>query len=215
MIRNGRKPSIFAIALGLVLVLMGLCMWAWEHSSRSGRFGQISEDVLVRIPRSELPENTLFISSARRSYGGGLTLSIPAIGLTTPVGDSTREAGLREMPGLYEFSQMPGEDEGNVSIAGHRDIYGMEFYSLDKLTAGDCLYLVSGDMIYRYEFKDSAILPPDHWEAIEPQGFSCLTLTTCDPIGTTVNRLILRAELAEAVPYSAEYPFVATTQGLA
>src|SRR5690348_2025174 len=115
-----------------------------------------------------------------------MTLIIPSIEVYTTVGESTLPERLQKMPGLYEFSQLPMEGDVNVSIAGHRDIHDKVFYYLDEVSEGDYLYLLYDGYVYRYLYKDTKIVSPNDWSVIKPQGFSCLTLTTCDPIGTAL-----------------------------
>lgn len=193
------------LAVGFLLIGSGIFYYVYQTAS-TGSFGVVREDVLVEVPASELPPDTLFITGQRKTYSRGeMTLVIPALDLVAAIGESTEPEVLELMPGLYEFSQLPGEGDVNVSIAAHRDIYGMEFYYLDQVGDGDYLYLIYQDMIYRYTYLDSKIVEPTAWEVITLQGFSCLTLTTCDPIGTSRNRLILRAELLDFFPYDEEY----------
>lgn len=202
-----KRKRVLLLILGLLILFSGLYLLL-TNSLSPKRFGIVAEDSLVQVPFEGLPEGTLYLTEARRAYGRGtMTLVIPAIDVNTPVGESTEPDYLKEMPGLYEFAQMPGYNDGNVSIAGHRDIHDMVFYALDKVAEGDYLYLLYQDRVYKYLYKDSKVVAPTDWSVIEPQGFSCLTLTTCDPIGTTLKRLILRAELVGIDPLSDSYPF--------
>ncbi len=199
--------------LGIVLLLAGVCLFAWVHRKSTGGsaagYGAIDGSILVQIPAEELPAGALYITEERRQYARGqMVLIVPSIGVSTAVGESTLPEGLEEMPGLYEFSQMPGAGDVNVSIAGHRDIFDKVFLDLDKISVGAYAYLLHEDMVYRYIYKDSRIVKPSAWEAIKPQGFSCLTLTTCDPVGTTINRLITRFEFTDCVAFSGEYQFI-------
>lgn len=202
-----KTRSLFLI-LGLLLIVLGiLCIFL--PGLRQKQFGVLEEQMLVPIPVEELPADTFYITSDRRDYPRGeMTLIIPSISVFTAVGESTSPEGLKTMPGLYEFSQLPGEGDINVSIAGHRDIHDMVFYSLDRVQENDYAYLLYDNLIYRYIYRDKKIVSSKEWSVILPQGFSCLTLTTCDPIGTTLNRLIARWELVEYMPYNSAYTFV-------
>lgn len=211
---NWKKRSKFLLLIiGLLLICAGVFGLLYEAPPRAS-FGVVDESILVRIPADELPPDTLYITQERRYYQRGkMTLIIPSIEVYAPVGESTLPEGLKEMPGLYEFSQLPGEGDVNVSIAGHRDIHGKEFYFLDQVKAGDYAYLLYDGNIYRYLYKDTKIVKPDDWSVIKPQGFSCLTLTTCDPIGTTINRMIVSSELVDYQEYDENYEFKVNEQG--
>jgi len=206
------NKNIFLLVIGIVLILSGAIYVAQNQSLQRGRdsqygyFGVFSEYQLIQIPLDELPPGSLHITESRRAFERGeMILLIPSIGVETLVGESTLPNGLMEMPGLFEFSQLPGEGDINVSIAGHRDIYDRVFFYLDKVTRGDYLYVIHDGVVFRYLYKDTKIVDPEDWGVIKPQGFNCLTLVTCDPIGTTLNRMILRAELVDFQPLSESY----------
>ena len=193
-----RSKRIILMIIGLILIITGITYFIYSQNSQSSHFGVLSEEHLIQIPFGELPPETLYITEGRRAFERGqMRLLIPSIGVDTLIGESTLPDGLREMPGLFEFSQLPGEGNVNVSIAGHRDIHDKVFYSLDKVTHGDYLYVIYDGVVFRYLYKDTKVVHPENWDVIKPQGFSCLTLVTCDPIGTTLRRLILRAELID------------------
>ena len=163
------------------------------------------------IPEDELPEDKLFITVERQEYKDGeLRLIIPKLEVDTTIVNGVTDEILTISPGLYNYAQLPGTGNRNVSIAGHRDIHGSHFYYVDKLSEGDFLYLVWKDTIYRYTWKDTTIIRSDDWGPIYSQGFSCLTLTSCDPIGTSLNRIIVRGELSERVPHTDSYIFEET-----
>ena len=167
---------------------------------------------LTEIPLEQLQEGDLegllIVSDDRTQYESGtLRLVIPALSLDTLVGDGTSLSVLNQEPGLYDYSYMPGEGDRNVSIAGHRDAYHCDFYYIDRLGEGDYLYLVFGDTVYRYLYKDTAVVAPDDWSVISAQGFSCLTLTSCTPIGVSDHRIIIRAELDGVFPNADDFAF--------
>ena len=201
MKRVWRSKRVVLPIIGLLLIGIGVIYFIQGPDTQSTHFGAISEEHLIQLPIEELPEGALYITEDRRLFERGeMRLVIPSIGIDTLIGESTLPDGLGEMPGLFEFSQLPGEGDVNVSIAGHRDIYGKTFYHLDKVGDGDYLYIVHDGVVFRYLYKDTTVVQPTDWDAIRPQGFSSLTLVTCDPIGTTLRRLIVRAELVDYQP---------------
>ena len=205
------KRSI-SLIVGLVLIIAGVVYFIQDQTSQNTHFGVLSEEQLIQVPIEELPADALHITESRRTFTRGeMRLIIPSIGVDTLIGESTLPDGLKEMPGLFEFSQLPGEGNVNVSIAGHRDIHDSVFYFLDKMSGGDYLYIVHDGVVYRYLYKDTAIVHPNDWDVIRPQGFSSLTLVTCDPIGTTLRRLVVQAELVDYEPLSGSYYFAADT----
>lgn len=161
-------------------------------------------------PAPEIPNGLLLITTQREAYKSGeLRLVIPKLQIDQPVQGGVSDADLKAGPGLYDYAQLPNEPGGNVSIAGHRDIHGSVFYYVDQLTTGDKMYLVYQDTIYIYTYVETKIVKPTDWGPIHTQGFSCLTLTSCDPIGTSRNRIIITSRLEQTLPYTTDYVFEA------
>ncbi len=61
-------------------------------------------------------------------------IRIPAIGLDQVVVEGTNTNDLRQGPGHYIGTPLPGQG-GNAAIAGHRTTYGHPFYNLDGVQA--------------------------------------------------------------------------------
>lgn len=165
-----------------------------------------------------LPAGKLLITADRKAYeSGSMQLIIPSIEVDEPVLGDTSDATLKKGLGLYDYAQMPFEEGGNVSIAGHRNgtrngVYTLDwpFYPLDQLGEGDLFYLIYDGVIYQYLWDQTIVVEQDDWSVIYSQGFSCLTLTTCTPIGVADHRLIVRARLIDSfeVDDSYDYPAV-------
>lgn len=148
------------------------------------------------------------VTAERKEYEDGeLRLIIPALDVDVPVLDGTDADTLLRGVGLYEYAQLPGEGNRNVSIAGHRNglrngriTDNMPFYYLDTLEEGNYLYLSDTEYLYRYLFSSATVVEADDWSVIAATGNSCLTLTTCTPIGVADHRLVIRAALDETLP---------------
>ncbi len=160
----------------------------------------------------DLPYDKLFITKERQHYkSGNLTLHIPKLALTEPVQDGTGKAALNKGPGLYEYSQLPGEGDRNVSIAAHRNksrngvISEWFFYYIDTLCEGDYIYLTDKKHIYRYKYDKTTVVEETDWSPIYSQGVSCITLTSCEPIGVADHRIVVRAILDSIDKYSKDY----------
>lgn len=171
-------------------------------------------DPVPELPEDGLPHDKLFITVERQHYKtGDLTLIIPKLKVNAAVQDGTTTADLRRGACLYEYAQLPGEGNRNVSIAAHRNgrrngkVTEAMFYHVDKLLENDYLYLKLGDKIYRYIYKDTKVVEATDWGPIYSQGFSCLTLTSCEPIGVSTHRIIIRASLDEILDYDKEFVY--------
>ena len=79
---------------------------------------------------------------------------------------------------------------------------------IDKLTDGDYLYLVWQEKVYIYTYQQTKIVKANDWSPIYSGEESLLTLTSCDPIGTSWNRIIVTGVLTD-VAWAENFDFPA------
>ena len=214
--RDARK---FIIFIGVLCLAAALCFPLSSCTSEEdSAFDPLPEDTaandtafeeypVMDIPEDELdPYFTLFTTESRMQYQTGeLRLVVPRISFDRPLEAGTSVEDLERGPGLYDFAQMPGTGDRNTSIAGHR--YLGTFYYAHTIVDGDYLYLVDAESIYRYVFETAYVVEPTDWSPICQQGFSCVTLTTCEPIGISDHRLIVVGKLDAILPYYDDFAF--------
>lgn len=130
------------------------------------------------------------------------TLSIPRLnisGARVIVGGEDLTAGLiHYLPKSY-----PGE-YGNVAIFGHSTIpvlskpndYKSIFTFLPSLNKGDEIFIKIGDNTFKYTVYEMIVVAPDQVSVLDQRyDNSYLSLITCVPQGTWLNRLVVRAKL--------------------
>ena len=167
-------------------------------------------------PADPLPDDILYITGERRFYQDqDLTLIIPKLGKTLPIYSGVTQEVLKKGVGLYDYAQLPGEGNRNVSVAGHRNTSRLgvitdkaPFYYIDTLKDGDYLYLTDNENIYRYLYEDTIVVEADNWGPIYRQGYSCLTITSCTPIGISTHRIVVRGRLDEIFALSDEFEYI-------
>jgi len=162
----------------------------------------VSSAAYIASARPYYRTDILFSTPERDDYAGGMILEIPRLDYTGPVLGDISDATLAKGVGLYDFSTLPGSANinANVSIAGHRDLHGNEFYYIDTLQKGDLMYLNYQGTRYTYEYETTTIIKPDDWSVIYCTDYNCLTLTSCDPIGVANKRIVVRAKLIATDP---------------
>lgn len=105
----------------------------------------------------------------------------------------------------YLPQSLPGE-YGNVSIFGHSTLpqlydpkdYKTIFTYLSSLEKGDKIYINIGEFEYQYEVSSLFIVKPKDVSVLEQKkDDSYLTLITCEPPGTWLERLVVRAKLTK------------------
>jgi LPXTG-site transpeptidase (sortase) family protein len=150
--------------------------------------------VYIEMPADEEHAEKFAVRHERSDYvDGTMILILPSLQLNKAVSDGTSKENLNGHPGLFPMSDMPGEGDCNVSIAGHRN--RSNFYYLDRVGEGDRAYLVYDGYIYTYLYSSRTEVLPTQWDIIGKQGFSCCTLITCTPIRVASHRMVVRFEL--------------------
>ena len=175
---------------------------------------------VLEEPEDGLPTDKVFVTDTRKGYqSGDLRLIIPKLEVDELILDGVDEQTLLQGEGLYDYAQLPGEGRSDTSIAGHRNwIRGgkitldQPFSFLDTLTEGDYLYLVYGENIYQYLFEYQEVVEPDDWGPIYKTDHSCVTLTTCTPVGVSDHRLIVRGALVDIIPFTDDYAYPANAE---
>ncbi|MDL2246918.1 class E sortase [Methanobrevibacter sp. OttesenSCG-928-K11] len=102
--------------------------------------------------------------------------------------------------GVYHEEQSYNPGEGEVILFGHRTLQGSAFLRLNELSVGDTIILEwPGIGEINYTVTNSTIVPGTHRMDVE-NDTQKIYLITCDPIGSTENRLIYEGELANFGP---------------
>jgi sortase A len=98
----------------------------------------------------------------------------------------------------------PDEDGNSFYFAHSSDNfynanrYNSVFYLLNKLEEKDNFYIVYKDIIYKYEIIEKSIVSPEAMEYMKSKdGERIVTLMTCWPPGTTINRMVVVGKLIE------------------
>lgn len=128
-------------------------------------------------------------------------LIIPKIGVDVPiswnVSDNMLQEKLLEGAVHSKGTAYPGQ-KGNIFITGHSSYYSWStspykdiFALLDKLDIGDKIYIQYNNTSFAYEVTESKVVSPQNIEVMEQSNDYRLTLMTCVPIGTNLNRLII------------------------
>jgi LPXTG-site transpeptidase (sortase) family protein len=151
--------------------------------------------------------NTQIIAGSTAS-GNSQELIIPKINVEIPVvydvptiEESAVEKGLERGVVHYANTAMPGQD-GNVVIFGHSSNnifnpgkYKFAFVLLSKLENGDTFYIQKDGKRYTYQvYKKQIVVPSNVGVLTNTNKAATATLITCDPPGTSTNRLVVTAE---------------------
>ena len=150
------------------------------------------------------------IGERKKETRQGSHLVIPKIGVDAPIvfmeSVSTKDVleAIKEGVAHYAGTAMPGRI-GNMFITGHSSFYwwnggkyNQVFALLERLQGNDLIYVYHEGGEYVYRMTGSIVVKPTQIEVLAPTSKPTLSLMTCVPIGTNLNRLIVKAELLSA-----------------
>ena len=126
-----------------------------------------------------------------------MRIRIPAIGLSQALVEGVSEDALHAGPGHYPGTAFPGQ-LGNMVISGHRTTYTRPFYYLDRLSAGDEILIDTPERTYWYRVERVFVVSLTNVRPLGTASYAKLTLTTCNPPGSAIQRLVVQARLVSS-----------------
>ena len=170
----------------------------WAHGMA---LGAVDRAELAAI--SSLDGRIAYLAAAERHSvpdGAALgTLEIAAIGLHDQLIQGTTGASLALGPGHYRDSDLPGEG-GTVAIAGHRTTYLAPFRDINRLASGDEIVLWMPYGSFSYVVQRVVIVAPDAWWITRDVGYDRLVLSSCNPLFSATQRIVVFARLSSVTP---------------
>ena len=216
---RGTGKTLIAAGV-LILLFVAYQLWgtglAYERAQKSLRSDFVNR--LAAGPTTTTtvsPESQTTPAAVEPVVEGAVALmKIPKIGVDQVVREGVEVEDLKDGPGHYPGTRMPGE-AGNSAIAGHRTTYGGPFNRLDELDVGDPIEVTTLAGNFRYEVMDEMIVHPDEVSVLDDTEDGRLTLTTCNPKYSAAERLIIVAKLTTPVaPTPSPDPSAAATAPL-
>jgi LPXTG-site transpeptidase (sortase) family protein len=194
-VKHHFQSLLFGLGMGALVVFIFL-------------FGFFNEILIAPFiqPSRASAATPLIISSTSVAPTPDPEVIIPKINVEIPVNyneTSTNEATIEnDLEGgvvHYPTTVMPGQN-GNAAFFGHssnnifnKGKYKFAFVLLHTLVPGDTFYLTYHDKVYVYKVLTKNIVSPNDVSVLGPVPgqTATATLITCDPPGTSLNRLII------------------------
>ena len=107
-------------------------------------------------------------------------LEVPRLHLNAVIVNGTSSGDLRRGPGRHLESSMPGERQ-LVYVAGHRTTYGAPFSDIDKLRAGDSIFLELPYASLEYKVMSHRVVDDNDLSVLQSRGREELVLQACHP----------------------------------
>jgi sortase A len=134
--------------------------------------------------------------------------------------EGTGYEDLKKGPGHYPGTALPGQ-VGNFAVAGHRTTYEHPFNAIDTIRSGDAIVLETRTMWFTYRVHDipsghgypaihyqEIVNPtdvavsypvPDQPDPDKTPTLKLLTFTSCNPKYSAAQRIVVHAELEQAL----------------
>lgn len=190
------KALGFGIATGLTVLIILL-------------FGFFNERFVAPfITPNKAVTSTPIISDGGAVVSKDPKIVIPKINVEIPVvygvGSVDEKAVQKALEGgvvHYANTPVPGQ-QGNSVIVGHssnnifnRGQYKFAFVLLSKMENGDTFMMEKDGVRYTYKVSEKKVVAPNDLSVLRgSSNASTVTLITCDPPGTSINRLIVVGE---------------------
>lgn len=190
------QSILFGLGIGSVAVLIML-------------FGFFNERVIAPfVTPSKTVTSTPIISSGTQTVSANPEVIIPKINVQIPVvydqtsiSEDDIQKSLESGVVHYATTSSPGE-QGNTVIFGHssnnilnKGKYKFAFVLLNRLEIGDTFSLTKGGKQYTYRVYEKKVVKPTDVSVLGAASKpSTATLITCDPPGTSINRLVVIGE---------------------
>jgi sortase A len=129
-------------------------------------------------------------------------LAIARIGLRAALIQGATSSGLELGPAHYQETDLPGEG-GTVAIAGHRTTYLAPFKAINELHAGDPITLTMPYGVFTYVVQRLQVVTPQSWWITHDVGQDELVLSSCNPLYSAAQRIVVFARLSAVTPRGA------------
>jgi sortase A len=189
------RSLIFGLSIGVIVIVIFLFSF----------FNQIIIAPFIQ-PSRHVGSLPLIISSVTVPTNSTPEVIVPKINVEIPVdysltsdNEATIETALEDGVVHYPSTVDPGED-GNAAFFGHSSNnifnpgqYKFAFVLLHTLVKGDTFYLTYQQKVYVYQVINTQVVPPSDVSVLnDTEGHTATaTLITCDPPGTSINRLVV------------------------
>ncbi len=210
------KSLIFGLSMGLLVVVVLL-------------FSFFNERFIAPLVQPSRNVNNIPLISTG-AVGSDPEVIVPKINVEIPVvygvntvDDNQVNAALEQGVVHYADTADPGQN-GNAVVVGHssnnilnKGKYKFAFVLLHRLEIGDTFYLQKDGKRYTYQVYQKKIVSPTDVSVLGPTDKTATaTLITCDPPGTSLNRLVvigqqISPDVATNAPAGSDNSTVATT----
>ena len=217
-IKDHIKSMLFGLAVGFVVIF--IFMFSFFNEAFIAPFIQPSRNITATpiIVGASGPTNT----SKPHVIIPKINVEIPVNYSVKTTNENTIENMLQDGVVHYPTTVDPGQD-GNAAFFGHSSNnifnpgkYKFAFVLLHTLVNGDTFYLTYNHTVYVYKVIKHFIVSPYDVSVLGsvPGQTATATLITCDPPGTSINRLVVIGKQISPSVSTDTAPTITPTSGV-
>lgn len=193
--------AISYVSVNFSAIYQSVSYWFTSDFQAETKYSKYYPEAIVNI---KSPEDTKRVNNILPDIKGN-TLFIPKIDISSPIlwqinlNENEVQKALQDGIVHLNGTALPGQN-GNVFVTGHSSNYPWSkgeykniFALLNKLVVGDLIYLNYNNTVYVYKTEKIFTIKPSEVWVTESSGEPQLSLMTCSPVGTSLNRLIVKA----------------------
>ncbi|MBI2008947.1 class D sortase [Candidatus Saccharibacteria bacterium] len=189
------QSLLFGLAAGTGAVL--IVLFGFFNERFIAPFIQPSRNVT----NTPLISEALAVGSAPEIIIPKINVQIPVVYGVNSIEESDIQKTLENGVVHYANTALPGQN-GNLAIVGHssnnifnKGKYKFAFVLLNRLEKGDVFYLQKDGKRYTYQVYLREVVEPTNVAVLGPRDKQAtVSLITCDPPGTSLNRLVVVGE---------------------
>lgn len=125
---------------------------------------------------------------------GPRRIIIPQINVDQVIVPGTDWEALKLGVGQHLNGATPADDDRNVVLAAHNDIYGEIFRHLDRLEPGMQFQIQTESRYYTYVVRETRFVQPNDVYVMEDQNSPMVTLISCYPYQVNTQRIVVFAD---------------------
>lgn len=197
-VKLNTKEQIKSLGFGLAIGVLAVFIFL---------FGFFNQYIITPFVQPSSHQNVPIIIGQQDFYAAGQDqVIIPKINAQIPVDYSLSttdekviEKSLDNGAVHYPITALPGQN-GNAAFFGHSSSnifnngkYKFAFMLLHEMSKGDTFYLTYNHKLYIYKIISTQIVSPKQVSVLDPipGQTATATLITCDPPGSSINRLVV------------------------
>lgn len=195
--KKTKTKADLVFLLGLILVMASLSFLVYQALSLNQK-----KEAAINLEKDFLEAKVTEPGDVVAESAIGV-LRVDKLGLVLPIYGDVNQIALADGAGVVETTDFPTSQKNTISVlAAHRggtnETYS--FLNIHKLSPGDSFKVTTREEVLTYDVVGEEIIAPTDWSRfIREEDKAKVYLMSCHPYPQDLQRLLIKAELREAV----------------